>query len=707
MTTLNTLTAINFCQHKNRDFEYLPGVTGVTGSNAAGKTNIGVAAPLFALTAKAIGTYPATRKKDELLHDQDGVKADKGKVMWSFDTDGVLYDLSRNLQDSGCCLKWEADGVKQELKKDGQIKEKLEQIWGIPSELIEELCFVRQGKLCDCLQMTRSEFMPYMQKILNLQRAEKIRSLLQAKLSSLPPVSDRSQLIVDARKAIEVMETQLTAAIAKTITAKGQLVPDEMLVEAKTDLSKPLDTTIQQKITDTKLLIAAQESVVYAAETELNNLLADIEGIKQQIGVDVPAPLQADITASLKIIEGKALPVKAKAAADDLQTQEASLIPEPVMPSTEDLDNIKAALAAINPKLELAKTSVCPTCKRPFTLDFDPHEVISDHQELTAMLEGAQRTWIAARDIYNANLSKRSKQTMALGQARANVKRLNADLDTYNMLVQEYPAERIEKIQEDQQVYSNQQKLKASERICSQKIVDARSKVAILAEKLPKLRTDVAVAENDLKSCVTAETRREAQLIVEAEITMRKDYISFQEEETKLGAQLEISKHNLAAVESQAEKDVKILKLTNLLTRARDVLHMDRLPAIPMRRARSKLNKAIALWLARFGGTVTAQLDENFEWFRTDTRVQAYSGAEAVKVALAFHLAKVDLLAGKLPLLILDEPTHNLDKEAQMRFCDIVRQLQVMAGQRLYITIVTHDEALLGSMSRVVKIEKQ
>jgi DNA repair exonuclease SbcCD ATPase subunit len=145
--------------------------------------------------------------------------------------------------------------------------------------------------------------------------------------------------------------------------------------------------------------------------------------------------------------------------------------------------------------------------------------------------------------------------------------------------------------------------------------------------------------------------------------------------------------------------------IVDTLNKARDVLHMDRLPSIPLRRVRTKMNRAIAIWLARFGGTLTAELSEDMEFARTDKAVQAFSGGEAVRLAVAFHLAKIDLLAGKLPLLILDEPTHNLDIGAQAQFCDIIRQLQTLAGQKLYIVIVTHEESLLGSVSRVVRVE--
>ena len=71
--------------------------------------------------------------------------------------------------------------------------------------------------------------------------------------------------------------------------------------------------------------------------------------------------------------------------------------------------------------------------------------------------------------------------------------------------------------------------------------------------------------------------------------------------------------------------------------------------------------------------------------------------------SLALRIAFAKILAPKLDLLILDEPTHNLDKNAIDKLTQVIEdRLSNLLNQTF---IVTHEEKLAESASNLIKIK--
>ncbi|ADB57136.1 DNA double-strand break repair ATPase Rad50 [Archaeoglobus profundus] len=79
------------------------------------------------------------------------------------------------------------------------------------------------------------------------------------------------------------------------------------------------------------------------------------------------------------------------------------------------------------------------------------------------------------------------------------------------------------------------------------------------------------------------------------------------------------------------------------------------------------------------------------------------SGGELIALGLAFRLAlSVFMIQGKIPLLILDEPTPFLDDERRRKLVDIMNRYLKKIPQ---VIVVTHDEELRDVADKVIRVE--
>ena len=72
---------------------------------------------------------------------------------------------------------------------------------------------------------------------------------------------------------------------------------------------------------------------------------------------------------------------------------------------------------------------------------------------------------------------------------------------------------------------------------------------------------------------------------------------------------------------------------------------------------------------------------------------------------LALRLAFAKVLTQNLSLLILDEPTHNLDEKAIRTFIDVIQYKLSNFLDQLFI--ITHDEKLAEAGDNIIRLDSQ
>lgn len=79
------------------------------------------------------------------------------------------------------------------------------------------------------------------------------------------------------------------------------------------------------------------------------------------------------------------------------------------------------------------------------------------------------------------------------------------------------------------------------------------------------------------------------------------------------------------------------------------------------------------------------------------------SGGELISLGLAFRLAlSMFMIKGKVPLLILDEPTPFLDEERRKKLVDIMNGYLKRIPQ---VIVVSHDDELKDAADHVILVE--
>ncbi|RLI82959.1 DNA repair protein Rad50, partial [Archaeoglobales archaeon] len=79
------------------------------------------------------------------------------------------------------------------------------------------------------------------------------------------------------------------------------------------------------------------------------------------------------------------------------------------------------------------------------------------------------------------------------------------------------------------------------------------------------------------------------------------------------------------------------------------------------------------------------------------------SGGELISLGLAFRLAlSMFMIKGKVPILILDEPTPFLDEERRKKLVDIMNGYLKRIPQ---VIVVSHDDELKDAADRVISVE--
>ncbi len=88
-----------------------------------------------------------------------------------------------------------------------------------------------------------------------------------------------------------------------------------------------------------------------------------------------------------------------------------------------------------------------------------------------------------------------------------------------------------------------------------------------------------------------------------------------------------------------------------------------------------------------------------------ELKVDSLSGGEKVGVSLALKLALVKMLSrGKVSVLILDEPTVNLDEERKRRLKEIL--LRAVGPTLHQLIVVTHDQEVLDVAEHLCRVKK-
>jgi DNA repair exonuclease SbcCD ATPase subunit len=679
----------NVCQHRHREIEYRYGITGVVGSNGCGKSNLVDTCQYFAISGKT----PSGITKGDLLR----WGSTTGYTEFVFEHNEVEYTIKRNIHNAKVSLSGE------EVDLSGQAASKaMEDMLGMSFDIFYETCWTPQGNLTAILTATHSQRMGFFQKLVDVDRLEKIRSLLQEKYNQLPNLPDRTEEIKQIQERLAELQGNRAGSQEQLDKYTEMYEEFEKHIEVARRVSTTMSETAKQKKVFDQKAVVAENSIAVESFKEAHQIV-------ELSPVDGPSPEIEDLKSrydrfiQLEVDKGaiESNMEKTDVCALDDDIQEAF---DNVQEARSRSDKAQSLLASIEPKYKMMEDSVCPTCSRP--MDGAEHLTAEQKQEISDTYKRIQVSVSSCRDelthatsAYEALVSSKTSQQAIEDSLQERIKQINESIAALGE-VDSYDPDEYNSIK---QAHTN--------------YVTALSNQQALTSELRKLETQLTAEETTLKHL--EEQKAESEDSINQASTFIEKY-------NELTSGINTTKASLAVVDKEISMQTENLKRFQLeqtqlqstasvhktLERCRDVLHKDQLPKLVMRKMLEGLNNLLSSYLGLFDTNFTAYIDEEFDFMcnfpsKSDVPAKMLSGGQKVALAIAFRFALSDLLSTSIPMLTMDEPTVFLDDINIKKVADVLEKAKQTAEHGIVLTVATHEPALSAAFSRTLDISKE
>ncbi len=667
------LTLKNFCQHAFYEHNYTPGVSGITGNNAAGKTNFSYVGQQFAITGK---TNTDKTKKDFLKWGTSS-----GSTCFEFIHDGLEYVLTRGLHNAKVSLIQVAtESLPENEWNQADANDCMNNILGLSPEVFFAVCFIEQGNLWDILIMSHAKRMEYFQKLTDAWQAEGIRKQLDNGLKMIPNYPDRTEVIKQCEENKEMFQSKLK------------------LEEAALNQALNNQTHRQPKTTKAREILLLMSEIVYKKnvdhrEDELKAMESKVTFAKEEAaGAPVdPAEYPEALVQKEKewsLYKGKLELYNAKLGKYEEAVKLQNELIEPPIVTNEKMQKIKVDAGLIKQKI----AGVCESCNRPFEGAED-----IDREALNNELEALREEWKKENEIWhNEALSREQWLKTNTG--------LNFVIDSWDKesgnipeKVEFFPEELVEALQKYKDYETYRKANEANQELMNllnKKLSDAQAALKICKEMKYISATEAATAQGVIDEANKAE---EQIVLIRLEIKQHETNLSNAEASIKVYT-------------DEQETQTKANQLRSRFEKARTILHRDKLPKVVMSSMLKGINHYMATMLCSFNMGFHASLNDDFdfviEWEGEEKPASVLSGGEKVILAISFHVGLARLLTGNIPFMILDEPTNHIDKHNKPLLRDALMTLKGAGASGCEFFLVTHDEILQPVFDREIEIGK-
>jgi exonuclease SbcC len=699
---ITNVTIKNFCQLREREDEFAPGVICIRGRNGAGKSNY-MKAILYALT----GTSSNNGKKEEDLRWGE----EKGSVKVEFERGGVQGWVLRDISSAKCTMKY----GDQKFKSAKEVEAAIYGIIGVSPKVLQDMVFVAQGMIEGVLFQRPAERAKALQSLFGTEHAEKIRELLLEELDQVRPESmaEAIEECEEKLKTFNVLLLELELKLREEtprILSKERTIQMQSVVEAHREMARL--TEAMHKISEEASTLSAQQVVEATTLSTLTEHESSLAAAVHEFSLvaETARKSLASYDASVKAAARRA------SLAQTLESVKKNLsTPKPPDSDVTDaaMEQLKTSLSELNQQIMLSRKVLaadnpdrqCPTCGQRVS-----EACLLQHR---VDLQTNGNKYAEVSNMLSSYTGRRESARMAL-------ERWQKTLDAAERDKQHIERE-LASLAEVPQLAVNRDELLAA-------IADAESSAAVLGD----VRTKRAVSGQRLKNL---ESRLATLKTEQGKLTVRISDIQPVVATPSADAQALLASGQQAAVtcaelngrikalsstgdEWQAklnkckEEESRLAgkkKYRDMVERARSVLHRDQLPRLVAQVYIKALNDRLLKYLELFEVPYLARIMEDLSITCTfGDRVvpsERLSGGEKVMLGIAFRFAVYDLFVSDLGLLILDEPTVYLDSD---RIDSVLSLLEKAKGYSksagLQLIVITHETRLAGVFDQVIEL---
>ena len=673
-----SLVLHNVCQHTYKEIKYQKGITGVTGKNGSGKSNLVTSAQYFAITGKAYD-----RTKSDLLN----WHAVSGKTVFTFEHAGDVFTLTRSVNSSHVSLTSASNAVSL---KGPDASAFMQDALGADANTLLTTCWIPQGSLGEVLKMTDSARLTFFQKLAGVLVAERIRGVINAAVAKIPTYPDRTEEVKAAKQSIAEYEDTIKGEQASVAGLKTRV--DQYAEERE----KQYKITMLPSEEDYKLQAETAQKRRDDAQAALDKYVADNAASLSEEASNAPDSMTSEEYAAMSAFPKiPAAEAAVKEASNALAAAElAAVVTEQGLAgcltmATENASTARAKRNAADKHLSDASQGKCPTCG---------HEL---SQEKKAELEAAVTQCVKDQAAAEEVLAKTITAANAALGVTASVDNCRRASEELARLLKATEGFSLEKIKADEV-------LRTSWAERSRALQAVRSRKAVLESDLHVCKEQYMRASAGKETASVAAITAAREFVAQYDVTKQSMH-SYEVSISSNVARVDSLKNQLDLYRKDAEAQVRCDKARAVMEEVRGALHRNKAPRLVMQKMLIGLNARLSHYLGAFEVEFTAYINEDFQFlckFKGGIEAQAslLSGGQTVALAVAFGFALSDLLAGNLPLIVLDEPTVFLDDANVGRLVQVLEMARGLAKRGVFIQVATHEPAIMSAFTQSIEV---
>jgi exonuclease SbcC len=741
---IRAIELTNWKTHGHTRLDFSRGTNILLGPMGAGKSTI-----MDAIAFALFGTYPA------LQHRRLGVggiimsrpeQKSSASVKLGFDIDGDTYEVERGI---------DADGPgKATLSKNGayvqsqpkRVNEEIERLLKVDYDLFSRAVYSEQNRLTYFLELRPGERKEQIDELLGLDKfalAQDNAGSLINKIKDSVSESEKALAALDPEK----MKGQYESLLREIKEAENSVAA----IKAELELQEKKKSAAESKLSEAKAQFE-RKTALLRETAELKSRMSVISGEIEKIekkGVEgKPAILKAleEVGASLKALNE----AEKKAAAEEQKSRDALVHLESDVKSAakesgerdrlrkehagKDRKKVEEAIRSASEKLKLLReshgTSVaakndsekwlreleghdgkCPLCERELTPDARS-KMLQDRSETVKRLD--------------AEISAKAKEIAALEKSHeADSKELQgiASIEERLALYKDLDSRLAEGKAELAKAQEESGRLRTAKDAASNAVSRAKERLLELESKRETAeRLERHLQERDKASeSLAAKEKETGSLSIDQKTldSLQESFTAQSSRARELRAQLDAEAKRAKEKATQAEDKKKEVEM---LQRMQENVGRRKNAVENLKKFRNALEETQTALRSRLIGSINEVMQEiwpelypygDYQGIALEPTADDYalkvrtgsadgqkwedvnavaSGGEKSIACLAMRVAFALVLVPNLKWIILDEPTHNIDRQGLNKFVKSISEVMPRIVDQVFI--ITHDEML-------------
>jgi len=652
---ITSLELTNWRTHSNTTLDFGKGTNVIIGVMGSGKSSI-----VNAITYGLFGTFPGLKNRSvslkEIIKNKPN-QSETSEIKLTFVQEEKKYEVERIIKLDGtneAKLYENKKFIAGPKQKD--VNERIEKILGMNYEIFSRAVYAEQNELDFFLKLSPSERKKKFDELLQLEKYENARKC---------STTLQNEIVKENKTAKEFLEQQKS-------TLKNY-EEEKIIVQIK-EIENQLKT-IEEKLNKSKKSVELSE-IEYKKEaekdkinTQLNNELIKIKTKIEQINEELKKSKEIneiEINNTIRKIKEeitKVINTKEKVE-DEIRT-----INEKILLISEEKKVLSFQINSIEKEIIEISTlkGNCPKCKQKLDENHKKQIIEEGNKKMQEYLVEKQ---IKEKELMELkkNVEEKEKEKKEFEKNIDSFKKENYSQESLLKEIKEIEEKRKKLIELNSNLPTIENKLK--ELNFDKKLVDT------LKEKYFKENNEIKIALNEISSKNVLKRSLENNL----------------EKITQIRKNIEKNENEIIQKENAA-KDLGVF--SNCLIATQIELRKEMIETINT--AMSNIWEKIypykdyidaKLSIVEDGYDLVV-LTRGGEWVRVEGIL---SGGERSAAALCIRMAFALVLTKNLSMLILDEPTHNLDSNSVSKLSEMLREEMPKLVEQIFI--ITHDKQL-------------